>query len=112
MANKTLYYFCTSCNNQWEDDYDKEFGECDSECETCGADFSPYTNKKEFNQAIKKHESKQKKYEIKIEFSNNGFKDFKKTKDFLNNQLEKVIEGLDSTGLSLKTAKISIVKGN
>lgn len=107
---KSLYYLCESCNNKWEDEYDKEFGDCDSECDMCGHDFSPFTNKKEYNKAIKKHESKQKKYEIKILFKHNGFKDFKQTKSMLNNQLEKVLEGLDSDGLSLNSSRISITK--
>lgn len=51
--NKYLYYFCLLCNKKWEDLYEKEYGDCDSECEICGKDFSPYQGKKERDNFIK-----------------------------------------------------------
>lgn len=51
---KNLYYFCPVCNDAFIEEYDSEYGECDSECK-CGKTYSPFLTKKEWLSAQKEN---------------------------------------------------------
>jgi hypothetical protein len=107
---KSLYYYCEKCFNQWEDEYDSEYGECDSECSCCGGDFSPYTNKQELNKAVKKNEKTLKVHKITITVCTNSKKTKKELQEELTNGFEKVLEAVDTTGLTKSLSDITFEK--
>jgi len=37
------YYYCNTCNEEWQDDWDCT---CDDECPICGKVYTPYKSEK------------------------------------------------------------------
>lgn len=54
-----LYYYCSCCNFEWQDNYEEKYGECDDECEHCGNVYSPFVNQND-RKIFKKNEQDKK----------------------------------------------------
>jgi hypothetical protein len=55
---KTLYYYCPDDNESWQEPFEEEYGECDSECPKCGKDYTPFDSKAEWEKAKAKGKKK------------------------------------------------------
>ena len=64
MSKLINYYFCSSCDVEWEDEWDCE---CDDECPECGTPHSPFRSEEEDT------EEEDKIFEIPVKFTFEGF---------------------------------------